>query len=697
MPNKIAILLPYKEIYSNKFSGAAAIWVKDYLKKSTLTSKTIVYGSLKKNLLPLTNNFKNLQIKSTFFSKNKDYAKNFIKECRKNDFDIVEIHNRAETLNYLINSKLDTKIIFVFHNNPQEIRGSKSVKERINILEKTDKIFFVSKWTSDKFFEGLPWKSRNNCEIVYPSIEPIKKFNNHKKKQIIFAGKLNSSKGYDIFGSTIIKILQKFPEWNAVVVGNEPREKFSFKHPKLKIYPWLSHKSVLNLYNDSAISVVPSRWDEPFGRTAMESAAYGCATITSNKGGLPETFNNNFILKNLSKSELFKMISLLIKNKKKRLLLQKRNFNNVVHKLDDQVNFIDSIKYNLVKKVNTIKNIGPKILHISNFNEKNNHRLFNISIASKLTTGFIRNSCDVINFSYRTFANQKIFADMNKAVIEISKNYRPDMILLGHNNILSRDALEIIKKNKTKISLWYEDHVVNNGPNWKNNLNLIEKNNDLIDKYFLTTHPDELTTKIKKDKLYFLPIPVDENIETLNVYKNKHRYKDLFFALSHGVNYGSLRRNAKDEREIFISKLINIGNNIKFHFLGLNFEQPKWNFDFYKEMLICKMSLNLSRGTPLKYATSNRIASYVGNGILTFIDKKTKYQDFFSDKEMCFYSSVQDLRDQIMELKNNIKKINQISKNGKRRYFEIFNNKIVSDYILSNTLNVNPKHKQVWK
>ena len=264
----------------------------------------------------------------------------------------------------------------------------------------------------------------------------------------------------------------------------------------------------------------------------MESAAYGCATITSNKGGLPETFNNNFILKNLSKSELFKMISLLIKNKKKRHLLQKRNFNNVIHKLDDQVNFIDSIKYNLVKKVNTIKNIGPKILHISNFNEKNNHRLFNISIASKLTTGFIRNNCDVINFSYRTFSNQKIFADMNKAVIDISKNYRPDMILLGHNNILSRDALETIKKNKTKVSLWYEDHVVNNGPNWKNNLNLIEKNNDLIDKYFLTTHPDELTTKIKKDKLYFLPIPLMKILKLLMYIKINTDIKIYFLHLT---------------------------------------------------------------------------------------------------------------------------------------------------------------------
>ena len=42
----------------------------------------------------------------------------------------------------------------------------------------------------------------------------------------------------------------------------------------------------------SSISIVPSMWEEPFGRTAMESAAYGNATIISNKGGLPETFKN---------------------------------------------------------------------------------------------------------------------------------------------------------------------------------------------------------------------------------------------------------------------------------------------------------------------------------------------------------------------------------------------------------------------
>ena len=48
------------------------------------------------------------------------------------------------------------------------------------------------------------------------------------------------------------------------------------------------HKKTLELYNSTSISIAPSFWLEPFGRTAMESAAHGCATITSKKGGLLE-------------------------------------------------------------------------------------------------------------------------------------------------------------------------------------------------------------------------------------------------------------------------------------------------------------------------------------------------------------------------------------------------------------------------
>jgi len=245
--------------------------------------------------------------------------------------------------------------------------------------------------------------------------------------------------------------------------------------------------------------------------------------------------------------------------------------------------------------------------------------------------------------------------------------------------------------------LWYEDHIANYGPNWRSNLQLIEKNNDLINNYFITTHPSVIKTKIKKNKIHFLPIPVDENIENLRIYEHKFRYKDLFFALSHGVNFGGLRKNSNDEREIFLKKIMSRGKGINFHILGINRDKPKWNYDFYKEMMICKMSLNLSRGKPLKYASSNRIASYMGNGILTFINEKVKFQELFNKNEMVFYKDEDDLISKVLELKDDIVKINKISKNGRNKYFKIFNNLVVSDSIISKSFGTTPKFRYAWE
>ena len=697
MKKNIAIILPYKEIYSENYAGAASIWLKDYNDKSSLSNKTIIYGNLKKGLKPITKNFKNIKLSNTAFSKTRQYINYFYKDYLKYKYEIIEIHNRPEYLNFLINKKTNSKLIFFFHNNPQDIRGSKSVKERLNILENTTKVFFVSSWTKKKFFEGLPFKSKSNCEILYPSIKKIKKLHKNKKKQIIFTGKLNSSKGYDLFGNAVIRILNKYNDWNSIVAGNEPREKYNFKHKNLRIYSWLPHEKILNLYKDSSISVVPSRWEEPFGRTAMESAAHGCATITSARGGLLETFDNDLYLKNLNSNELFKKIDNLIKNPKKLKFYQFKNFKNPKHIIENLVKFLDSVKFNLLgKNIYINRSHKPKILHISNFNEKNNQRLFNISIAAKLTNGFIRNKCDVINFSYRNYLSQKVFPNLDSDILEIANNYKPDLILLGHNNILKKETLIDIKKDNIKIGLWYEDHVADYGPNWKTNLNLIEKNNELIDNYFITTHPSVIKSKIKKSKINFLPIPVDENIENLKIYENKHRYKDLFFALSHGVNFGGLRSKSNDEREAFLKKILEKGKEINFHILGINNDKPKWNYDFYKEMMICKMSLNLSRGKPLKYASSNRIASYMGNGILTFINHKVKFQELFSNDEMLFYKNENDLIDQINDIKNDMNRINNISKKGKEKYFRIFNNLIISDSIISKTLGINPKYKYAW-
>lgn len=692
MKKNIAILLPYKEKFNIDQAGAASIWVKDYLDISKLSSQTTVYGNLEKKIKPLTNNYKNIDLKNKLIRKNIAYTNELYKEHLKYKFSIIEIHNRPESLLFLLKKKITTKLIFVFHNNPKDMRGSSSVKERIDIAEKTDQIYFVSKWVKDKFFEGLPYKHKNNCEILYPAIKPLNKFPK-KEKLIIFCGKLNSSKGYDIFGNAVLKILDKFKDWKAIAIGNEPREKFDFQHKNFKVLDWIQHKKILKYYSKASISVVPSKWLEPFGRTAMESAAYGCATITSKNGGLPETFDNELFLKKISSDEIYRLIYKLIKNKKFKKIIQKRNFLNVKHKIKNKVKQLDDLKSFFLNS-NVYVNRGKKlkILHISQFDDRNDYRLFNISISSKISKGLIRNGHDVINFSYRNYINKSIIHDRNRTinqkVLDITNNYRPDLIILGHNNFLYRNNIEILKsKFNCKISLWYEDALGKkaDGPHWRENLSLIEANNDLIDTYFTTTHPDEIFTKINKKKMTFLPIPVDENIENLKLYENKTNYKDFFFALSHGVNFGKLKKRKTDEREDFIKKLMNKFPRINYNILGIANENPKWNYDYYKELSKCKIALNLSRGKPIKLTSSNRIASLIGNGIYTFIDQKTQYDKVFDENEVGTYKSIDDLGNKVEFLLSNENKIKKYAKNGRDKYFKLFNSKVVSGKIINKT------------
>ena len=130
---------------------------------------------------------------------------------------------------------------------------------------------------------------------------------------------------------------------------------------------------------------------------------------------------------------------------------------------------------------------------------------------------------------------------------------------------------------------------------------------------------------------------------------------------------------------------IGIGGSVQNNILGVANESPKWNYNFYEELIKCKMALNLSRGLRLKYTSSNRIAALIGNGIYIFIDEKTKFNDFFNENEVGFYKNFNDLGKKVEFFLNNPKKINEYGKNGKIKYFKLFNNIILTKKIIDKT------------
>ena len=122
--------------------------------------------------------------------------------------------------------------------------GSKTVQERMDLLNICSKIIFNSEWSKKQYLKDLKsfFHKSKKLEVIHQSITKNKIDISKKEKLISFVGKLNSAKGYDIFGEAIIKILNKYPDWKSTVIGDEPREKLIFNHKNLKILGFQNHQ-----------------------------------------------------------------------------------------------------------------------------------------------------------------------------------------------------------------------------------------------------------------------------------------------------------------------------------------------------------------------------------------------------------------------------------------------------------------------
>jgi len=707
---KISILLPYKENFSPEYPGAVSLFVYETTKISKFKKNITVFGNTNyKKKFKLK--YINIASKKKFFnSQTRNYVKDFIKLEKKRNSTIIEVHNRP-TYIHIINSNLEKKILTLyFHNDPLSMDGSKTIEQRKLLLKTCYKIIFNSAWSKKRFLEGLENKfvNSNKLLIFYQSAEKGNlSLLRNKKKWITFVGKLNKAKGYDVFVKSIKKILDKYKDWKAIIIGDEKREKIYLNHKRATILGFKKHNDVLNIFKKTSITVACSRWDEPFGRTSLEASANGCAVIITNKGGLPETVTDAKILQQLNEKNLTKSISNLIENSKNRTELQTKSIKNfyLTHKfVSKKIDNYRSEKL-FLKKIFNVKFLKKslRILHVTNFNERLDGRLF-FNTGRRINNGFIRLGHSVLGFSdrdiqkyYKSIGDIKGKKTLNDKLKKTCYNYKPDLIVTGHADLISKEQIQELKEDNpnTKFAQWFLDPLNRNGPDYKRNKDRILDKIDVMEGSFLTTSPSALNFLPKNEKNFYIPNPSDHSFETLNNF-NKSCSIDVFFALSHGVHRGKLKSGKKDDRVFFLNKLQSITSNVKFDLYGINNIQPIWADHYFKTISNAKMGLNLSRGDAIKYYSSDRITQIVGNGLVCLIDEKTQYRDFFNETEMVFYKNINDLSEKILKISKDEKLRRQIAKNGKNKYMKYFNSTNVAEFIINKTLDINNKKKYFW-
>ncbi len=212
---------------------------------------------------------------------------------------LIEVHNRPEVALLLSRRFPDVPVTLFLHNDPRSMRRARNPAQRRRLLARM-RVACVSEALRAFFLEGLDPGADvavlANC-IDLAQIPPPAAA---RDPVILFAGRLVADKGADAFVSACAAVLPRLPGWRAEMIG---ADRFSPDSPEtpflaalrpaaqaagIRLRGHLPHREVLEAMGQAAIMVVPSRWQEPFGMTALEALASGTPLVVSPRPGLLE-------------------------------------------------------------------------------------------------------------------------------------------------------------------------------------------------------------------------------------------------------------------------------------------------------------------------------------------------------------------------------------------------------------------------
>ena len=218
---KINILIPYKEMFDKKKASSVSITVKNNLKYSKYLDYIEIFGKYTENPL-FRNNF--VGIKYNFWSlqsRNRYLTSRMLKIItkRNDNNQIIEIHNRPYLVEQIFNKTKKIPVTLFLHNDPREMKGSKSIFERKKIIDSCAGIFCVSQYIKDQFLSGI-CNDGQKVHVLYNGVNRRLKEVPIKKKEILFVGRIVPEKGVDLYVDVISQIAKEFPDWKFGLIGS---------------------------------------------------------------------------------------------------------------------------------------------------------------------------------------------------------------------------------------------------------------------------------------------------------------------------------------------------------------------------------------------------------------------------------------------------------------------------------------------
>ena len=302
----IAVALPMREQVTSGRAGAVALNVMELGHASVFRDRILVVGGAQPGDFTLPYHHTKpkhvavLGIFWPFWGRTGDrYADAVADTIAAHGCTLVEVHNRGRLFLRLARRLgPGIRLCLYLHNDPQSMEGLRAPLGRAQILDRASLVYCLSSYIRDRFIDGIEGPLER--VVILPNgITPLPAEPPPRRKSIIFVGRLIPEKGVDELFEALQRVARELPDWRAVIIGRAPERHLTRYErvlaelrttwgERLSLLDSLPHAEVMRAFACAAIAVVPSRWQEPFGRTALEALAAGCAVIASRSGGIPE-------------------------------------------------------------------------------------------------------------------------------------------------------------------------------------------------------------------------------------------------------------------------------------------------------------------------------------------------------------------------------------------------------------------------
>lgn len=253
-------------------------------------------------------------------------------ECQKNSFIGVKYRCYKNNIIYTLQKYVSSFIL------------------KYRYIKKISGFIAISNFVAEKHINsGIPKGKVHTLYHFCENKSVYKEVDKTKDDYIFYFGRLEKNKGI----LTLIAIMEDLPNYKLKIAGSGALEDsietyISEKNlSNIDFVGYKTGKELDELISIAKVCIIPSEWEEPFGRTVIESYQQGTPVIVSNIGGLKELVADGltgFKFESKNKEDLINQIKKIYELNREEYLKLRFNSCEAINTKFYKKNYIDSFK-----------------------------------------------------------------------------------------------------------------------------------------------------------------------------------------------------------------------------------------------------------------------------------------------------------------------------------------------------------------